>query len=87
MRQALYTGAIISELQRHTVVPLLLSRDPTMISALNTQDYTNTSQRLISYVDEIGAASILMLDMDGRAVASSIREQLGTIHRNQPYMV
>ena len=87
VRQALYTGAILSELQRHTVVPLLLSRDPTMISALNTQDYTNTSQRLISYVDEIGAASILMLDMDGRAVASSIREQLGTIHRNQPYMV
>ena len=87
VRQALYTGAILSELQRHTVVPLLLSRDPTMISALNTQDYTNTSQRLISYVDEIGAASILMLDMDGRAVASSIREQLGTVHRNQPYMV
>jgi two-component system C4-dicarboxylate transport sensor histidine kinase DctB len=69
------------------VVPLLLSRDPTMIAALNSQDYSTTSQRLISYVEEIGAASILLIDLEGRAVAASNREQLGSTHRNQPYMV
>ncbi|MEM8850513.1 MAG: sensor histidine kinase, partial [Pseudomonadota bacterium] len=39
LRQALYAGAILSELQRNSVVPLLLSRDPTLISALNAEDF------------------------------------------------
>jgi two-component system C4-dicarboxylate transport sensor histidine kinase DctB len=85
LRQSLYAGSILSELQRNSVVPLLLSRDPTLIAALNARDFSASSQRLISYVDEIGAASITLIDTEGRAVAATDRSQLGTRHEEAPY--
>jgi len=87
LRLALYSGNLISELQRNSVVPLLLSRDPALINALNSDDYAQSSQRLISYRDEIGAASLLLLDESGRAVAATDRERLGSAHRPEPYFV
>jgi len=85
LRQSLYAGAILSELQRNSVVPLLLSRDTTLIQALNAEDFSTSSQRLISYVDEIGAASIRLMDMDGRTVAATDRAQLGQTHNDSPF--
>ncbi|MCK0167082.1 ATP-binding protein [Jannaschia sp. S6380] len=85
LRQSLYAGAILSELQRNSVVPLLLSRDPTLIQALNARDFSASSQRLISYVDEIGAASIRLMDMDGRTVAATDREELGKNYGETPF--
>jgi two-component system C4-dicarboxylate transport sensor histidine kinase DctB len=85
LRQSLYASAILSELQRNSVVPLLLSRDPTLIAALNAEDFSTSSQRLISYVDEIGAASIRLLDMDGRTVAATDRAQLGSLYSDAPF--
>ncbi len=87
LRIALYSGNLMSELQRISVVPLLLSRDPLLIAALTTGDYSQSTQRLISYRDEIGAANLLLLDRDGRAVASTRREVLGSVHRQDPYFV
>ena len=87
LRLALYSGAIVSELQRNSAVPLLLARDPLMIAALNSGDFSATSQRLISYQKEIGAASMLLLDGDGRTVAATDRQHLGTMHRNRKYFV
>ena len=66
VRLALYSGNVLSELQRNSVVPLLLSQDPALIGALSSADFAQSSQRLISYRDEIGAASIKLLDADGR---------------------
>lgn len=83
----LYSGRIVSELQRNSVVPLLLSRDTQLISALNTGDFSGTSQRLIGYRDEIGAKNIVLLDKLGRIVAASDRRDLGTVLRDQPYVV
>jgi two-component system, NtrC family, C4-dicarboxylate transport sensor histidine kinase DctB len=77
VRQALYTGQILSELQRTTVVPLLLARDPELIRALDTNRFSGTSQRLISAQQEIGAASIELLDTTGRVVAATNRTRLG----------
>jgi two-component system C4-dicarboxylate transport sensor histidine kinase DctB len=48
LRLALYSGNL-SELQRNSIVPLLLSRDPTLIGALASRDFVASSQRLISY--------------------------------------
>ena len=87
LRLAIYSGNISSELQRTSVVPLLLSRDPILISALNSGDFAATSQRLISIKKEIGAASLVLLDEGGRAVAASDRLVLGTSHRNAAYFV
>ncbi len=87
VRQALYAGNLLSELQRNSVVPLLLSRDPVLIGALNSSDFSQTSQRLISVKDEIGAASLMMLDASGRTVAATDRGLLGSNHRSEPYFV
>ena len=84
---ALYSGNLTSELRRNSVVPLLLSRDPALIGALTSDDFSQSSQRLISYKDEIGSASIFLLDESGRAVATSNRIELGTQHRSEPYFV
>ncbi len=81
LRLALYSGNILTELQRNSVVPLLLARDPELIGALTSGNFVLTSQRLISFQSEIGAASILLLDADGRAVAATNRQSIG----HQPF--
>ena len=87
VRQVLYSGNLLSELQRNSVVPLLLSRDPELINALNFEDYTQSSQRLISYVQEIGAASLLLLDETGRVVGATDRNRIGSNQRSDPYFI
>lgn len=87
LRLALYSGNLLSELRRNAIVPQLLSRDPTLIGALNSEDFSQSSQRLISYVDEIGAASLMLLDREGRTVAATDRNRLGSGHENEPYFV
>ncbi|MCO8144905.1 ATP-binding protein [Rhodovulum tesquicola] len=87
VRLALYSGSVVSELQRASVVPLLLSRDPMLIQALDSGDFSQSSQRLISYVDEIGAASLMLLDNAGRVVAATDRAQIGTDLRGAPFFV
>lgn len=87
VRQALYSGNLLSELQRNAIVPILLSRDPVLVSALSTDDYAQTSQHLISYIEEIGAAAILLLDESGRVVAATDRSLLGTNRRQAPSFI
>ena len=87
LRLALYSGNLLSELRRNAIVPQLLARDPTLISALTTEDYSLSTQRLISFVEEIGAASLVLLDREGRAVASTDRNRLGTNYRRESFFV
>lgn len=82
---SLYSGRLISELQRVSVVPLLLSRDTGLISDINSKDYQLTSQRLISFSDEIRVNSITLLERYGRIVASSDRADLGRNLRGQNF--
>ncbi len=87
LRLALYSGNLLSELRRNAIVPQLLARDPTLITALSTRDYSLSTQRLISFVEEIGAASLMLLDRDGRAVASTDRNKLGTNYRREAHFI
>ena len=87
VRLALYSGNILSELQRNQIVPQLLARDPTLIGALNSGDFSQSSQRLIEYRDEIGALGLILLDSDGRTVAATDRQLIGSNHRSEPYFV
>ena len=87
LRLALYSGNLLSELRQNAIVPQLLARDPTLIAALNTADYQQSTQRLISFVEEIGAANLVLLDIDGRAVAATDRNRLGSDHSFGPYFV
>ena len=81
LRLVLYSGNLLSELRQNAIVPQLLARDPTLIGALNSGDYTQSTQRLISFLGEIGAASLTLLDKDGRNVASTDRNSLGASHK------
>lgn len=87
LRLALYSGNLMAELRRNAVVPQLLANDATLIGALNSGDFSQSSQRLISFVEEIGSASLMLLDMDGRTMASTDRNRLGGLHRNDGYFV
>ncbi len=87
VRLALYVTNLMSDMQRNSVVPQLLARDPELINALQDNNYSMSTARLLSFVDEIGAASLTLLDRGGRAVAATDREQLGVIHSNAPYFV
>lgn len=87
VRLTLYSGNLVSELQRNSIVPQLLARDPELAGALVSADYSRSTQRLISFVDEIGAASLMLLDQDGRVVAATDRTRLGAVRRNAPPFV
>jgi two-component system, NtrC family, C4-dicarboxylate transport sensor histidine kinase DctB len=87
VRQTLYSGNLLSELQRNSIVPLLLSRDPSLIGALASDDFSQTSRRLISYIEEIGAANLILLDVDGRVVAATNRNLISTSYRQARYFV
>ncbi len=87
LRLALYSGNLLSELRQNAIVPQLLARDPGLITALNADDHAQSTARLISFVKEIGAKSLTLLDSSGRAVASTEREQLGASHRQAAYFV
>lgn len=87
LRLALYSGNLLSELRRNAIVPQLLAKDPELIGALTSQDFSSSTARLISFVDEIGAASLLMLDETGRTVAATNRTRLGTMYRDQDFFI
>ncbi len=70
-RATLYASTIQIQMQRHYVVPLLLSRDPILRIALRSDEYTNAEERLASFREEIGAGSLFLLDPVGRIVAAS----------------
>lgn len=87
LRLALYSGNLLSELRRNAIVPQLLARDPALIGALNRDDFSQSTQRLISFEEEIGAASLVLLDRDGRTVAATDRNRLGEQHRQDKYFI
>ena len=87
LRLTLYSGNLKSELQRNSIVPKLLASDQELIGALHSQDFSTSTQRLIDFVEEIGAASLMLLDKDGRTVASTDRNNLGSMHREKAFFV
>ncbi len=87
LRLALYSGNLLSELRQKAIVPQLLARDAELIGALNSADYSASTRRLISFVEEIGAASLMLFDSDGRVVAATDRSRLESLHRSQAYFL
>ncbi|MCC7319377.1 MAG: sensor histidine kinase [Rubellimicrobium sp.] len=87
VRLTLYSGNLVAELQRNSVVPQLLARDPELIRALQSGSFSLSTQRLLSYVEEIGGAALLLFDAEGRVVAATNRTRLGESHRESPHFV
>ena len=87
LRLTLYVANLTSELQRNSIVPQLLARDPELIRALEANDFSLSTARLLGFVDEIGAASLVLLDREGRTVAATDRNRIGRNHRSDAYFV
>lgn len=87
VRLALYTGNLMAELQRTSVVPLLLARDPDLVRALADGNFSSTSAKLIALQSQIAVASIRLVAQDGRVVGATNRHVLGTNTRNETYFV
>ena len=87
LRLVLYAGNIESELLRTQVVPILLARDPMLREALRASSYAMTSQLLMTVQDEVGAASIELLDTEGRVVGATDRDRLGAMRAEEPQFV
>lgn len=85
LRLDLYTGSIVTELQRNAVVPLLLEQDAVLVGALANDNSTAASERLVTLLDEVGAQGFLLLDGEGRTVAATDPAQIGTSHADAPY--
>ena len=87
IRLTSYAGTLLSELRRTSIVPQLLARDPVLIGALSSSDFSQTSARLIDLREEIGMRGMKLLSADGRMVAATERQLLGQMHRGAPYFV
>ncbi|WP_444465213.1 sensor histidine kinase [Rhodobacter capsulatus] len=87
LRLALYSGNILSELQRTSVVPLLLARDPELTKALGSGNFSTTSGLLIAAREEVGVASIRLLDLQGRVMGATDRNVLGSVFNDAPFFV
>ena len=87
LRLALYSGNLMSELRQNAIVPQMLARDPALIGALNSDDYLLSNQRLISFVEEIDASALNLMDLEGRIVATTDRNRLGENNRNAAFFV
>jgi two-component system, NtrC family, C4-dicarboxylate transport sensor histidine kinase DctB len=85
LRATLYAGNIQAIMQRHSLVPLLLSRDPVLLSGLRTGQYEDAEKRLVAFGAEIGAGAIVLLDSDGRVVASSDPDEVSGGQADQEY--
>ena len=82
---ALYSGTLLSELRQNAIVPQLLARDPALIGALNSKDFSLSTQRLISFVEELGSQALTLLDARGQVVASTDRTRLGARHHHTAF--
>lgn len=87
LRLVLYSGNIEAELQRTQVVPILLSRDPALRDALEQGNFATISQVLIGLQEDVGSASIELLDTSGRVVAATNRNRLGVNRATDPLFV
>lgn len=87
VRLSLYVTNLTSELQRNSVVPQLLGRSPELASALVSRNFTNSSAHLVSFVAEIGSASLILLDRDGVTVAATDAEEVGVDHADASYFL
>ena len=87
LRLVLYAGNIEAELQRTQVVPILLARDPLLRDALENGNFTSVTQLLIGLQDDVGAASIELLDISGRVVGATDRVRLGMMRSSDTLFV
>lgn len=85
VRAAIFNGSLTSAIQRHRLVPNVLSRDRAMIDALTTRQFSTTSARLIQINSELAAHNLFLLDAEGQVVASADRGLLGAVHDDRPY--
>ncbi|MDG2406744.1 MAG: ATP-binding protein [Paracoccaceae bacterium] len=84
---ALYSGTLLSELRQNAIVPQLLARDPALIGALNSKDFSQSTQRLISFKEELRSQALTLLNAQGQVVDSTDRKRLGRQHQDSAFFI
>ena len=86
LRSALYTGNLLSELQRTSVVPQLLARDPALISALMAKDFlARPENKGSTIVYDLRSSKALQEDMDFLTEGDVFTEDLIETYINYKY--
>ena len=85
VRATLYAGNIQSTMQRHSVVPALLARDPVLMVGLRTGFLHDSQSRITEIRDELGVGAILLLDSQGRVRASTDEGAMGREEAESEY--
>jgi two-component system, NtrC family, C4-dicarboxylate transport sensor histidine kinase DctB len=85
LRATLYAGNIQSTMQRHSVVPLLLARDPVLMIALRTGRFEEAEARINGFREELGAGAIFLLDDEGTIVATTDSSTTGGSDADRDY--
>ena len=71
LRVSRHSSAISNELKKNQIIPFLLSQDPSIINSLKINEFSEVSDRLTHFGDEIGLGGLQLLDRYGDLVASS----------------
>ena len=71
LRVSRHASAISNELKKNQIIPFLLSQDPSIINSLKINEFSEVSDRLTHFGDEIGLGGLQLLDRYGNLVASS----------------
>ena len=87
VRTGLYASILQSEMTSLWIFPQLLARDADLIWALENGDFSLSTARLLTYLDQVDSVNLTLLDLDGRVVAASDRTTLGENLRAAPYFV
>jgi two-component system, NtrC family, C4-dicarboxylate transport sensor histidine kinase DctB len=87
IRATLFGGSLQSTLQRHSVVPLLLARDPFLTLALRGGEYQVADERLAGLQEELGSGPIFLLDAEGTVVAASDDRARGGFEGDRQYYI
>ena len=84
---AVFSGQIVSELNRMSLVPLHLSRDSRLIEDLVAKSFARTSVRLFDHQETVGSKNLHLLNDIGRLVATTERERLTEVHNERAFFV
>ena len=58
LRVSRHSSAISNELKKNQIIPFLLSQDPSIINSLKINEFSEVSDRLTHFGDEIGLGAV-----------------------------
>ncbi|WP_165602604.1 sensor histidine kinase [Candidatus Terasakiella magnetica] len=88
-RLSLYENTLVSEIERFSYFPYVLSQDSFVINSLENGNLNGLNERLAAFVDKSGLAYIYLMDKNGVTVSASNYKSknsfIGRSYKFRPY--